>query len=183
MDTPSTRKVTDWTVTPVAVVGLALRTTMRLRVVAGMLTVMADPVAVVVPVPVVPVPVVPVPVVPVPVVPVPVVPVPVVPVPVVPVPVVPVPVVPVPVVPVPVVVVPVPVVVVPVLVVVVPVVDAVVAVLGVVVMPSLPQPAKAMDRAAIVHRSLPLNMIPLKVSYIALLPKAINAAVQWSRRR
>ncbi len=161
MDTPSTRKVTDDTVTPVAVVGLALRTTMRFRVVAGMLTVMADPVAVVVVVPV-PVVVVPVPVV---VVPVPVV---VVPVPVV-------------VVPVPVVVVPV--VVVPVLVVVVPVVEAVVAVAGVVVMPSLPQPAKAMDRAAIVNRSLPLNMIPLKVSYIALLPKAINAAVQWSRRR
>jgi hypothetical protein len=112
------------------------------------------------------------------VVPVPVVVVPV-PVVVVPVPVVVVPV-PVVVVPVPVVVVPVPVVVVPVPVVLAPVVVvvAVDAVLGV-VMPSLPQPAKAIDSAVIAHRSLPLNKIPLKVSYIALLPKALNAAVRW----
>jgi signal-induced proliferation-associated 1 like protein 3 len=86
-------------------------------------------------------------------------------VPVVPVPVVPVPVVPVPVVPV----------------LVVPVVAAF-AVAGV-VMPSLPQAVKATDSAAMTHKSLPLKMIPRKVSYIALLPEAVNAAVRWFRRR
>jgi len=102
--------------------------------------------------------------------------VPVVPVPVVPVPVVVVPVVPVPVVPVPVVVVPV-VVVIPVV-----VVAAVVAVVGV-DMPLLPQPAKATDSVAMTHRSFPLNNNPRKVSYIALLPEAINMAARWDRWR
>jgi hypothetical protein len=94
-----------------------------------------------------------------------------------PVPVVPVPVVPVPVVPVPVV----PVVDVVTVVLLIPV-DAVLAVAGVAVMPSLPQPAKATDSAAMTHRSLPVEKNPRKVSYIALLPEAMSAASRWWRR-